>query len=161
MSQPISQDTPKSDYTIPESEHTGAGAKSRGKDMADKARRTMENAKERTEESVDRAKRQAADTYYRAKAEASRAYEDGMMSVRTSFQERPLAYAFGAFAAGVLVGMLLPTSRPERRMFSSTAERMRERGNEMAARGKETISEAARAAERKIRGSEIESNEQV
>lgn len=157
MSDPIGQETPQSQYTIKATDHTDESHSG----ISEKARQRLQSAKEKASEALDSGRhavesgrRVASERYQRVKSEASRAYEDGVESVRTSFQQRPLAFALGAFAAGIVIGMLLPTSKPERRALSSAAERMRAQGENLAARGREAVQEATRAAEQKIRGSE-------
>lgn len=48
------------------------------------------------------------------------------------FHQHPLTFGLGALALGVVVGMLLPSTRPEERLMGDAAERMKERTREMA-----------------------------
>lgn len=158
MSQPTTKDTSSSQYSIPASDHIPEASGSAS--LKDKASRTMDTARRKTEETVQHAKKAASDTYDRAREEASHAYSASKDTITHSFRQQPLAYALGAFAAGVLVGMLVPTSRPERETLSGVANRaarkVREKGEEAATIGREAMSDAAEAANQRIRNPDHE-----
>jgi ElaB/YqjD/DUF883 family membrane-anchored ribosome-binding protein len=63
------------------------------------------------------------------------------------FHQHPLLFGAGAFALGVAIGMLLPSSRPEERWLGEASHRVRERTREAAGK----VGEVAKASLREAR----------
>jgi ElaB/YqjD/DUF883 family membrane-anchored ribosome-binding protein len=63
------------------------------------------------------------------------------------FHQNPLLFGAGAFALGIAIGMLLPSSPPEDRWLGEASHRVRERTREAAGK----VGEVARATYREAR----------
>lgn len=152
MNQPTAKDPIGNQYGMPATGHkpeTSTSSK-----LKEKASHAMDTARRKTDESVQQVKSAASDTYDKARDETVHAYSSTKDTIEHSFRQQPLAYALGAFAAGVLVGMLVPTGHQEKEALSGVANRasqkVKEKGERIADVGREAVSDAAEAAEERI-----------
>lgn len=116
-----------------------------------KAREWTRRAREGVSELGHRLSEQmSSDTVRDMRHRARHRYEQGRRSASQGFGHYPLIFGAVALGCGLLLGMSLPASRPERRMMGSTARRARRRaravGQDLMDRTRHAASEAAEAA---------------
>jgi ElaB/YqjD/DUF883 family membrane-anchored ribosome-binding protein len=92
----------------------------------------MEEWKDRAGEMTDEARQRAEAAYYRTR-----------QRVTSTVEEHPLEMGLGLLAAGVLIGLALPTTEPVNRIVGPTADRLRDRTRE---RGRELLEKGKRVA---------------
>jgi ElaB/YqjD/DUF883 family membrane-anchored ribosome-binding protein len=105
--------------------------------------------KERTGEKLHAVKQRAGEMTARMRDGTRQAYARTRERVVTTADKRPLEVGLVALAAGVLVGLALPTPAPVNRTIGATADRLRDRtrqaGSEMLEKGKRVAQAAVSA----------------
>lgn len=98
---------------------------------------------------VGRMKDSLGDTLDAAKRKVSDAMPDaddlreGARTVVSTVQENPLLFAVGAFAAGLLIGMAIPTTSMEKDAMGSTARRLKDKAKEV---GRDVMDQGSQVA---------------
>lgn len=93
----------------------------------------MEEWKERAGDMTAEARQRAEAAYYRTR-----------QRVTTTVEDHPLEMGLGLLAAGVLIGLALPTADSVNRIVGPTADRLRDRTRE---RGRELLEKGKRVAQ--------------
>lgn len=152
------------------SHHTQHGSRpaDRPASVGDTIRETAQTAAGAVRDAADRARRSAGDAYESATDWASERYDQygrrtsqGFRGARSSTEqfvsENPVLVGVIGLAAGLLLGSLLPRTRPEDRAFGHWADEVRDQGlryaRDVTQRGREfveetlnDVAEAARSA---------------
>jgi ElaB/YqjD/DUF883 family membrane-anchored ribosome-binding protein len=119
----------------------------------DTARRTADDLKQQARDSYDQASSWAAEQYEAASRNldhAGRRTADEMSRARHGIerfiQDNPVLVGVMGLAAGLVIGSLLPRTRPEDRAFGRWADEVREQGvryaRDMTQRGREYVEES-------------------
>ena len=81
---------------------------------------------------------------------AHRGFDSGKDAAVRVWHQHPLVMSAAALGAGVTLGLLLPSTRQERRLMGSTSDklagRVKDAGQNLLAQGKNLVSRAAREA---------------
>lgn len=117
-----------------------------GGQLRDKATDLRHRAGER----VQAVRHRAGEMSAQARERARMMYSQTRERVATTAHEHPLELGLGILAAGVLVGLALPTAEPVNRIAGPTVDRLRERtreaGREMLEKGRNVARAATEAA---------------
>lgn len=142
------------------SDSSAGGMTGQAADMARQAgetvRETAEQARQRASEMYEQASETAGDWARGAYEQGSRQFEQMRRSmpdirqyggsVQRFVNENPILVGVVGLAAGLLIGALLPRTRPEDRAFGRWADDLREQGmryaRDMTQRGREYVEEA-------------------
>jgi hypothetical protein len=95
---------------------------------------------------VDKAREKVADVAGQAQEAASRVTAPPVQQVHSVFQENPLAIAAGAIALGLVAGLLVPETRPEKRVMGDVGERIVDKVSEAASEAAEKATNVAQRA---------------
>ncbi|MBV9077680.1 MAG: hypothetical protein JO048_09365 [Methylobacteriaceae bacterium] len=105
------------------------------------ARETYERVTDRASDYYEGATRRASDMHQRSTAHLSR----HRRNVESFVGENPIMIGVAGFAAGLLVGALIPTTRRENKLFGRYADEVREQGmryaRDLAQQGKQLVEE--------------------
>ncbi|MGZ8900033.1 MAG: DUF3618 domain-containing protein [Limisphaerales bacterium] len=137
------------------SDGTLSKLKNKGSELKQKAGASLQNMKQRTTEKTADLHRRASERGAQLKEKARHGYEQGYESIKHTAEERPLAVGLGFLAIGVVVGMLLPSTRKEDELVGPTRDRLVNRSREVAEdavdRGKQVARTAYDTATREAR----------
>jgi ElaB/YqjD/DUF883 family membrane-anchored ribosome-binding protein len=135
-----------------------AGSPSQGAGQSNRAQGggpsdTASDLRERAADTLDQASDWARDQYERGARQLDQARDQSMRQLRQAsgsierfVSENPLMVGVIGLAAGLVIGALLPRTRPEDRAFGQWADQVRDQGmryaREAAQRGREYVEEA-------------------
>jgi ElaB/YqjD/DUF883 family membrane-anchored ribosome-binding protein len=114
---------------------------------------TASDLRERAADTLEQASDWARDQYERGSQQLDRARDQSMQQLRQArgslerfVSENPLMVGVIGLAAGLVIGALLPRTRPEDRAFGQWADQVRDQGlryaREAAQRGREYVEDA-------------------
>jgi ElaB/YqjD/DUF883 family membrane-anchored ribosome-binding protein len=147
-------------YTGPERREPG-GAPGLGRRLADRAgalRDKVSDAASQAGERVGELKERAGELKERVQEQTSelgRAAGERTRQARSELErmmeENPLALVAGAAVLGLVLGMLLPETEPERRVMGGPRDQLAERVSNVASRAKDAAVEAGREVRETVR----------
>ncbi|MDO8542572.1 MAG: hypothetical protein Q7S40_19190 [Opitutaceae bacterium] len=115
----------------------------------------LSTAKQRADEKMQAMRERAGEMTAQARQRAQMAYTQTRQRVVTTANDHPLEMGLGLLAAGMLIGLAIPTPSPVNRVVGPTADRLRERtrqsGREMLEKGKRVARAATTAAREEAR----------
>lgn len=121
----------------------------------DAMRDKMSSMKQRAGEKMQGIRQRASEVSSQARERASVAYAHTRERVATTAHDHPLEMGLGLLAAGLLIGLAIPTPAPVNRRVGPAADRLRQRaretGREMLEKGKRVARSAAEAAKEEAR----------
>jgi ElaB/YqjD/DUF883 family membrane-anchored ribosome-binding protein len=124
--------------------------KDRLSDLSDTARDTFESAKHRASEFGSRVRDRASELGSQVQDRTREAYDQARERVVRTADEHPLELGLGCLAAGVLIGLAIPTPDPVNRIAGPTVDKLRNRTREasrdMLEKGKRVVRAATDAA---------------
>jgi ElaB/YqjD/DUF883 family membrane-anchored ribosome-binding protein len=118
-----------------------------GHTVPDAAAHAGERVSERMDELKDRAGRRAGAMTGRTRARARNA----RYRLERVLEENPLAFAAGAAAVGIALGLLLPGTEAERSVMGEARDDLRDRMSDVASRVKDAAVEAGREVQETVR----------
>lgn len=110
----------------------------------DALKQKFSSATGRTGEKMEEWKERAGDMTAEARQRAEAAYHRTRQRVSTTVEDHPLEMGLGLLAAGVLIGLALPTTEPVNRIVGPAADRLRDRTRE---RSRELLEKGKRVAQ--------------
>ncbi len=117
-------------------------------EVQDRVEGAVDSARSRGSELADRAKMKAEVVRDRAGAQAERAQSQ----TEDLFARNPLAFAGACFAAGIGISLLAPSSRKEDELMGPYRDELVDRGKEEADRAKQVATHAVESAVQEARG---------
>lgn len=125
-------------------------AKEKFSELGDKARHQMATVRERGREKLDTAREKLGRMTAGVQARSHELYATTRQRVVTTADQHPLEVALGCLAAGVIIGLALPTPAVVNRKLGPRVDQLRDRtraaGSELLEKGKRVVEAATHAA---------------
>lgn len=131
-------------------------AKQKFDDISDTAKDKISQASQTTKESVKKAASVAGEQYRETTEQVKASYDEKSQQIADSFNRNPLAYVGGAFASGLLLGFMLPSSRKERQLVDNPT--LRKTGRQIKNRTKDAVQAAKTTATEELKSRNLDSD---